>query len=392
MADLHDPLVINGMRLRNRLSMAPITTNFASADGLVTDAVVGYYLQRAVHVGMVVVEAAAIRSDGRIKPRSLGLWNDRQVRGMAALAGVIKREGAAAVAQLVHAGARAEPAKQGICGASPSGVAFRPDTVPTIIDRDQIGEIVDDFVRAAVRVLDAGFDGVEVHGAHFYLLSQFLSPLTNSRQDEYGGDAIGRATLAAQVVSAIRCAVGPSYPVLFRLNAAELGEGRQTPAEAVLIAQGLEMAGIDAIDVSVATMVRWRKVDDRVCLEAASTLPKSEPRGASVPFAAAIKRSVRVPVIAVGKLGEATIAAKVLHEGSADVVAIGRQMIVDPLAAGKILSGRGNQVQFCRECMTCSVSRRGGKPMRCSTNSNLIGAREYMSEKKECDSAVRHSR
>ena len=187
MTTLRDEVMINGMRLRNRIVLPPLTTNYGSPEGIVTDDIIQFYIERSKDVGLVIVEAIAVRADGRIVPGGLGLWEDGQVAGMARLADSIKELGAAAVVQINHAGARCVPRGGELQGASPSGFAFRPDVAPLTMNPSQIEQVVTDFADAAGRAAEAGFDGVEIHGAHFYLISQFLSPLTNQRDDRYGG-------------------------------------------------------------------------------------------------------------------------------------------------------------------------------------------------------------
>ncbi len=376
MPKLDDPLAINRMRARNRLVLPPITINYGTAEGEVTDGTLGFYRQRSRHVGLVIVEATAVRPDGRVHPNSLGLWGDQQVEGMARLASAIRAEGAAAVVQLNHAGARSTPIEGGIRGASPSGVAFRPDAVPTVLSQDQIAEIAADFVAAALRAREAGFDGVEVHGANFHLLSQFLSPLTNRREDRYGGDEAGRATFPIEVVDAIRNRMGRDLPILFRLNAIELIEGGQTPDEAAAVAALLVRAGVDAIDYSIVATAEWKEIDGRPHLRATSTLTKTMPRGGALGYGAQIKRAVPVPVIAVGKLGAAEARAAVA-DGLADMIAIGRQMIADPDTAGKILAGREKEIVPCRECLACFATVLKGKPVACSANRNITGTPRF---------------
>jgi NADPH2 dehydrogenase len=219
MAGLADEVRIGAVRLRNRMVLPPITTKCAAPDGTVTEQILRFYGERSRDVGLVVVEATAVRADGRIVPESLGLWDDMQIEGMARLSDKIRRGGAVPVVQLNHAGARCFPLGGELQGASPSGVAFRADNAPFAVNRGQIDLLVSAFADAAARAVSAGFAGVEIHGAHFYLVSQFLSPLTNRRDDEYGGDARFRAALAVEIVKAVRARVGRQTLILFRLNA-----------------------------------------------------------------------------------------------------------------------------------------------------------------------------
>jgi len=366
MATLRDEVMINGMRLRNRIAMPALTTNYGTAEGIVSEDTIRFYRERSKDVGLVIVEASAVRMDGRIVPGSLGLWEDGQVAGMAHLADVIKKLGAAAVVQINHAGARCFPGGGEMQGASPSGFAFRPDVAPLTLSPAQIGQIAADFTDAAGRAAEAGFDGVEIHGAHLYLISQFLSPVTNRRNDRYGGDARGRATFALEVVRAARERLGESYPIIFRLNAVEKVEGGQTLEEALVVSRLLADAGVDVLDVSVIANSSWKETEDRRILVATSALSKKQPAGANVTAA--------LPVIAVGKLAEGDAAEKSVREFPIDIVAIGRQMIADPDAAGKILAEKGDEIIRCDECMTCFATIGSGKPMGCKVNRSLPGS------------------
>ena len=370
MPTLHDQLSINGMQLRNRVVLPPLTTNCGGPDGQVTDGVVQFYQERAKDVGLVIVEAASVQADGRIVPGSLGLWEDRQVDGMARIADAIKKSGASVVLQINHAGARCFPAGGEMQGASPSGFAFRADVVPFSMSLKQIETMVFHFADAAARAVEAGFDGVEIHGAHFYLISQFLSPLSNQRDDRYGGDARGRATMALEVVKAVRERLGMNYPILFRLNVVEHVEGGQTLADGLEVSRALAEAGVDALDVSLVTQGSWQEQDGKKILIPASAFSKEQPPGANIPCVAQVKEATDLPVIGVGKLGIDTIAAKSIQGSMMDLVAMGRQMIADPESAGKILAGKARDIIPCKECMACFASLRKG-PVVCKVNRSL---------------------
>lgn len=370
-ATLQDRIAINSMQLRNRIALPPLTTNYGNPDGCVTNEIVRFYDERSRDPGLVIVEACAVRADGRILSGSIGLWNRDQISGMRRLAGAIKACGAAAVVQINHAGARGFPAGGELQGASPSGYAFRPDVSPVVMSTSQIHQLVADFQAAAGRAQEAGFDGVEIHGAHLYLISQFLSPITNLRTDRYGGDVRGRASLAIEVVRAVRKEVGAGYPILFRLNAVEQAQGGQTLADALEVSRLLAEAGVDALDVSVVANSHYKEIDGREYLMASSALSKEQAAGANVSLAAAVREATDLPVIAVGKLGENGLAEQTVRETPVDIVAIGRQMIADPESVGKILSGNSSEINACIECMTCFATIGKGKPMACKVNRNL---------------------
>ncbi len=374
MDTLQHEVMINGMRLRNRIALPPITTNYGSPEGLVTDEIVQFYRERSKDVGLVIVEATAVRDDGRLVPGSLGLWEDGQVAGMTRIADSIKKLGAAAVVQINHGGARCFPSGGEMQGASPSGFAFRPDVDPITMSPKQIDQVIANFAEAAGRAAEAGFNGVEIHGAHLYLISQFLSPLTNRRNDRYGGDARARATFALEVVKAARERLGSEYPILFRLNAVEKVEGGQTLEDALAISRLLADVGVDALDVSLIANSSWKEIDGQRFLVASSALPKEQPAGANASLAAAVKEAAGLPVIAVGKLGEGSVAGESVRDLPIDIVAIGRQMIADPEAAGKILAGKNSEIVSCEECMTCFATIGRGVPMACKVNRNLPGS------------------
>jgi 2,4-dienoyl-CoA reductase-like NADH-dependent reductase (Old Yellow Enzyme family) len=362
------------MRLRNRIALPPLTTNSGSPAGLVTDETVQFYKERSKDVGLVIVEATAVRQDGRIVPGSLGLWDEGQVSGIAHLAETIKKAGAAAVVQLNHAGARCFPSGGEMQGASPSGFAFRPDVVPFVMRPEQIADLVSDFAASAGRAAEAGFDGVEIHGAHLYLISQFLSPLTNHRNDRYGEDAEARAAFALEVLRAARERLGSGYPIFFRLNALENVEGGQTPEDALAVSRILAEAGADALDVSLITQGSWQEIDGRRFLVPSTAFPKEVPPGKNIALAASMREATGLPVIGVGKLGDSAVAAEAVRNAQVDIVALGRQMIADPDSAGKILAGKDDEVIPCEECMSCFASLRKGAPLTCKVNRNLSKA------------------
>jgi 2,4-dienoyl-CoA reductase-like NADH-dependent reductase (Old Yellow Enzyme family) len=238
----------------------------------------------------------------------------------------------------------------------------------------QIEQMVADFAAAAGRGAEAGFDGVEIHGAHFYLISQFLSPLTNQRTDRYGGDTLGRSTFALEVVRATRERLGKNYPILFRFNAVERVEGGQTLEDGLEVSRFLADEGVDALDVSLAAQSSWKEVDGQRYLVASSALSKEQPAGANVSLAVAVREATGLPVIAVGKLGEGDVAGESVRDLPIDIVAIGRQMIADPDTTGKLLAGKGSEIIPCEECMTCFATIGRGKPMGCKVNRDLPGS------------------
>jgi 2,4-dienoyl-CoA reductase-like NADH-dependent reductase (Old Yellow Enzyme family) len=367
MPRLSDPLQVKGLNLQNRLVMAPMVTGLAEDSGP-GPALLGWYQEHARGgVGLVVVESCAVAADARIMPRNLGLWDDAQVPGMARLAETIKAEGVPAVLQLVHGGARAyrEDPAQGRAGAS--SVALLPGPPPRPMTEAEILAAVEAFVQAARRAREAGFDGVELHAAHYYLLSQFLSPRTNRRTDRWGGDRARRAVLALEVTRGVRAAVGKDYPILCRLHCEERLEGGTSTEDLIRYAQALEQAGVDLFNLSGVGTSSQGEWQGRPYLNTSSVLPRDAPAGAFAVSAGRIRAAVGVPVIAVGKLAEPGVAQKVLDRGQADLVALARPLIADPRAAAKLLAGRDGEITRCKECLSCFAAIRKGA-IRCAVN------------------------
>ena len=371
MTMLNSKLTIKNMELRNRLVLPPITTNSGSTEGFVTEDILCFYKGRSKDIGLTIVEATSVQPGGCIVPNSLGLWDDDQIPGMKKLVNTIQEQGALVVVQLNHAGPRCSPRENERQGLSPSGVAFRSDVEPVIMDFNDIDQLINDFVSAAVRAFKAGFNGIEIHGAHLYLLSQFLSPLTNHRTDNYGGDAKGRATLALKIVKKVRENLGPNYPVFFRINAEEKIEGGQTFEDTLIIGKLLANEGVDVFDVSLIANGGWKKIEDKEYLVGSSALAKNKPSGANIALTAAFKKEVKRPVIVVGKFGVGNAVVQAVENEQIDMVAIGRQMICDPQSAKKILNGTDNEIIPCDECLKCFATIGKGSPLGCKINKNL---------------------
>ena len=367
MPRLSDPIQVKGLRLRNRLVMAPIVTGLAE-EAAPGEAQLRWYQEHARGgVGLVVVESTAVAEDGKLMPCNLGLWSDAQVAGMARLAQAIQAEGVPAVLQLVHGGARAWRPDPALGRVGPSTVTLLPGPAPRPMTEAEIRAVIDAFTQAARRARAAGFDGVELHAAHYYLLSQFLSPRTNHRTDRWGGDRSGRAALALEVTRAVRAAVGPDYLILCRLHSEERVEGGTSTGDLVWFAQELEKAGVDLLNLSgigTSSMGEWQ---GQPVLNTSSVLPKDVAGGAFGPSAGRIRDAVGIPVATVGKLAEPGAAQAVLDRGQADLVALARPLIADPQAAAKLLAGQDDAIIRCRECLACFAAIRKGA-IHCGVN------------------------
>jgi len=319
MPTILSPLSFAGLTLRNRIAMPPMWSGQATAEGFASDANVEYHRVRAAAgTGLVIVEHAFVHPQGRASATQLGSHDDACLDGLARIASAIRAEGAVACLQISHAGSRTASRVTGLPVVAPSPVSTGRDPqgdVPRALTADGIAEVVEAFAAAAARAQRAGFDAVEVHAAHGFLLSQFLSPLTNHRDDEYGGDDARRCRLAADVVGAIRRRVGERFPVFVRLGMHDERPGGLTLAPACWVASRLVAAGVSLIDVSGGL--------------AGSDDPGRGP-GYFVPYAEAVKDVVDVPILVAGGISAPETADVIVRSRRADIVGIGRAMLADP--------------------------------------------------------------
>lgn len=329
MSTLLTPLAFAGLTLRNRVAMPPMWSGRATPGGLVTDAIIDYHRARAAAgTALVIVEHSFVHLRGRHSTTQIGIHADDTVPGLARLAAAIRAEGAAACLQISHAGSRSSPRVTGVRPLGPSAVRNPREAkgdIPGAASRAEIEEVVDAFAAAAVRARDAGFDAVEIHAAHGFLLSQFLSPLTNLRDDEFGGDELRRLSLHLAVVAAVRRAAG-GVPVFVRLGACDEYPGGLLVDAACRAAARLEAAGVALIDVSGGL--------------AGSDDPGRGP-GYFVAYAAAIKGAVGIPVAVAGGISAPDHADRIVRDGQADIVCVGRAMLDDPRWTAKAIAALG---------------------------------------------------
>ncbi|MFJ8045161.1 NADH:flavin oxidoreductase/NADH oxidase [Kitasatospora sp. NPDC096147] len=337
MSALFEPLVLRELTVPNRVWMAAMCMYSAAADGpevgAATDFHLAHYAARAAGgAGLVITEATAVLPEGRISPWDLGLWTDRQQEQAARVAALVSSLGAVPAVQLAHAGRKAgtdkpwlggKPLPAGSVGSrpvGPSAVAFADEYVqPHELTVEEIREVVEAFAASARRALAAGFRTVEIHGAHGYLIHSFLSPHSNHRTDGYGGDFAGRARLALEVTEAVRAVWPQELPLLFRVSATDWLEQQApgwTSEETVLLAKELQARGVDFVDVSTGGNVA--KVD----------MPLGP--GYQVRFATAVREGAGLPSGAVGLITEPAQAERIVAEGEADVVLLGRALLADP--------------------------------------------------------------
>jgi len=328
MANLLTPLSFSGLTLRNRIVMPPMWSGQAEADGRVTDKIIEYHrLRAAAGCGLVIVEHSFVHPGGRHTLTQIGAYSDEMIQGLRRLAAAIRKEGAAATLQISHAGSRVSPEVLAtVRPVAPSAIQHPYDPggrVPEALTKPQIQEIVAAFGAAAGRAHAAGFDAVEIHGAHGFLLSEFLSPLTNRREDEYGGTLENRLRMHLEVLAEVRRRVGTRFPIFIRLGAHDETPGGLESEDAGQAATLLANAGIDLIDISGG-------------LQGSRGTGKDP--GYFVPYAEAIKGRVHVPVMVTGGIREAAYADRIIRTGQADLVGIGRGMLEDPDWARKAIT------------------------------------------------------
>ncbi len=328
MTHLFTPLVLRGRTARNRIWVAPMC-QYSAVDGMPADWHLVHLGARAVGgAGVVLTEATAVSPEGRISPQDTGIWDDEQAQAWRRIVTFVQAQGALAGVQLAHAGRKGSsrrpwegrgavaPEDGGWTPVGPTDGAFPGLAEPQALDEAGIAKVRADFVAATRRALDAGFDLVEVHAAHGYLLHEFLSPLSNTRTDGYGGDLAGRMRLVLEVVEDVRAAWPQDRPLVLRISASDWVEGGWTPEDSVALAKEAVSRGVDLVDCSSGGNTDG------------STIVTGP--GYQVPFAAQVRRDAGVPTGAVGLLTDPHQAEQVLAEGSADVVLLARELLRDP--------------------------------------------------------------
>jgi NADPH2 dehydrogenase len=318
MAYLLTPLKVRSMNLANRLIMPPMATAKAGTDGNVSQALLDYYEEksRGGFIALIIIEHSYIAPEGKAGNNQLSVSDDAMMPGLRKLADVIHRNGSMAAMQINHAGSAALNEVTGTTPLAPSATANpRRGDMPREITRKEIGDIVNAFKEASRRVREAGFDAVEIHSAHGYLLNQFLSPLTNKRTDEYGGTISNRIRIHVQVIEAIRTAVGPDFPILVRLGASDYTDGGTTIEDSKIAARAFETAGVDIIHISGGFV--------------GYTPPGLIGQGYFAPLSEVIKTAVSIPVILTGGITTVEAAEKFLMDKKADLIGVGRAILQD---------------------------------------------------------------
>jgi len=358
---LLSPIKIRNMEVPNRCVMPPMGTNLGNRDGTVSEANIAYLKRRAESgVGLVISEIIGVHPSGCV---GLGVFDDKFIPGLKKLADVVHATGNKVAMQLHHAGREAFFQLK-------KGTAIGPSKIPSLIygmppnemSQEDINMIVKSFGDAAARAVKSGYDAVEIHGAHGYLLTQFLSTYSNQREDQYGGDFKNRARFIIEVVKEVRKQVGVNFPILIRLSTEEFIKNGYTVEDIQSIVPDLVEAGVDCIHSSVGTHGSPGGI---------TSAPAEYEAGWNVWRAKKLKEITDVPIIAVGRFSDPRAADEAIANGDADMVAFGRQILADPDFLNKAKEGRFDDIRKCLACNQGCIERlmlEMGSSVRCAIN------------------------
>jgi 2,4-dienoyl-CoA reductase-like NADH-dependent reductase (Old Yellow Enzyme family)/thioredoxin reductase len=353
MDKLFSPFTIKNISLNSRIVMPALASFMTGIDGSISDATVEHYRRRAAGgPAMVIMEACAVSPEGVVSTHQAVIHDDRFIDGLSKIARVMKAEGTVPAIQIHHGGRQTSVKVINRKPVAPSPLpcpSIRGEVEPLTIDGIQ--QLVQKFGDAAHRACQAGFELVEIHGAHGYLVNQFLSQFSNIREDQYGGDVAGRTRFAKEIVEAVRNRVGPEFPISFKISAEEYVENGLTTEQSVEILKILVPAGIDVVQVSAGNDV----TPEWICQ------PMFMKKACLVDSASQVKRALDIPVMAVGRINDPLIANEIIEQDKADLVCIGRGLLADPEMPNKAREGRLDEIRTCIACNTCmqSIFKRG---------------------------------
>lgn len=348
---LFTPGHIGKLTLKNRLIMAPMVRNYADEHGHMTERYLAH-LERIAQggVGTMILEASFVSPEGRGFRNELGLHSDSVIAGLHEAVRIAHEHGARIGIQLYHAGRQTTSKVSGEQPVAPSAIPCPLlQELPRMLDRAEIHALVRAFGNAARRAKEAGMDFVEIHAAHGYLITQFLSPFSNRRPDRYGGSAENRRRFLDETIDAVRKETGKDYPITIRISAEEIVPGGLTSADAVDLARWLESKGVAAVHVSAGNYASYTSG----CM----IPPMAVKDGPLVPYASRIKQAVHIPVITVGKLHTPALAESVLRDGHADFIALGRELLADPDWPRKAQEQVPDEIHHCVACNQGCISR-----------------------------------
>lgn len=368
--NLFSPVTINGMTLKNRAVMPPMGTGYGNIDGTVSDRLLAYLARRAEGgTGLIITEICAVDPRGRGMPSQIGIWKDDFIPSLACIPDELHRYGAKVALQLHHAGRETFEA---VIGTKPEA----PSAIPSVIlgqpceamSLERVKQMIGNFARAAGRAREAGFDAVELHGAHGYLLNQFLSPFSNHREDEYGGNEENRTRFILDIIRAVRRVVGNDFPVWIRVSADEMILGGYALSFMQRFAPRMVEAGIDAIHCSVGVYSTPGSL---------SIASMDTDEGFNLFRARALKEVVTVPVIGVGRINNPKMADDAIARGDADLISFGRQHLADPDFINKARDGALEDIRWCTACNQGCIERLSFEMKSATCSFNPECGREY---------------
>ncbi len=368
---LLEPGFIGRLRIKNRVSMAPMERSLGNKDGSVTQRYIDYLMERAKNgAGMICVEATYIDLGGRGHFYQLGLGDDKVIPSHRRLTDALHEYDVRVSSQLYHAGRATSIPRTGqqLVAPSPVSCLVTGGDMPHELTRNEIKELVRKFGEAARRAKEAGYDMITLHGAHGYLIGAFASPFTNKRTDEYGGSLENRMKFPLEVLAEVRRVVGSDFPVGYRISADEFVDGGLTLDDTTQIAKRLEEAGIDYLDVSAAIY------ESRMMMFGYMDMPL----GYLVYLAAAIKEAVKIPVICTGRINDMVFAESILENNQADFVHMVRAFHADPEILTKSEQDKFEDVCMCLACNRCLDMIRQNLPVICAVNPSATREREFV--------------
>lgn len=368
---LFQPGLVGSMEVKNRIIGSPMERNYCTGAGRITQRYIDYMEARAQGgVGMMYTEATYVDPRGKGREFQMGLYDDDLIPQLKRLVAAVHKHGGRVGPELNYGGRVVHPEVSGLESRAPSAVPYEGagGWSPRALDRDSIAEIIERFGSAARRAAEAGCDFIGIHGAHGYLLSQFMSPYCNKRDDEYGGDLEGRMRFPLAVIAAVRRTISKEMPVVFRISGDEHQKNGLTLADVCAIAPHLVAAGVNLIDVSAGMYeTNWWV-----------TQPMEMKQAVLAPLAREVRKHVNVPVSVSGRITDPSVAENLIESGTSDFVTLGRALHADPEFPLKALQGRLAEICTCIACnQGCSDMHARGAPIVCMVNTNTGREREY---------------
>ena len=355
---------IGTMQLHNRIIMAPMGSMLGNEDGSVSERLRRYYEERAKGgAALIIVEATAIAPEGKGNTRQLCIYGDEFIAGLRHLVDSVHAHGAKIAIELHHMGKETTVEAAGEQPVAPSAIpSVTTKVMPRELTIEEIEHLVEAYTDGVERAKEVGFDAVEFHGAHGYLICQFLSNYSNKRTDKYGGDLENRMRFALDIVTQAKARVGNDFPMLFRLSAQEYVPKGLTLDETRILSQRLQDAGIHCLDVSAGNSQAANMV----------VQPGWMPRGCLVPLAVEIKGAVSIPVSIAGRINDPVLANEIVEQGKADFVTLGRPLLADPELPNKAREGRLEDIRMCTGCCHCmDVVAGTWQPLTCAINATV---------------------